>query len=216
MLICKLAYIEKKKQMKSIYLIVMVCLIASCNLQTKTKKDNNKSTNISVKTNSAKNATKTNSEILKLPIIGSFKLSKMKIDSLNAYGAGDCWGEVKRYSLPNGGLAIDSTTCGEYGFTYTYYLLDDKDFIQVVYIKKSESILNPKTNAYFYVQEERVIDFNSDPATSKIKMDTINDYKQREISINKSYSTKILKDKQVTYKHFEKKYQETWKKKIKN
>jgi hypothetical protein len=200
--------------MKSICFIVIVCLFSSCDSQTKTY--NNERPNVLVKTDSptilVENVTETDSEleILVLPIIGSHELSNMKIDSLNEYGAGDCWGKVRRYSLPNVGLAIDSMTCGEYGFTYTYYLLSVKDSIQVVYTKKSESILDAETNSYFYVQQERVIDFNSHPATSMIKIDTINDYKRRESPIDKEYSTEILKDKQKTYEHYEMGYQGTW------
>jgi len=147
---------------------------------------------------------------LEIPVIGSFELSKMKMDSLNKYGAGDCWGTIRRYSLPNVGLAIDSMTCGEYGFTYTYYLLSDKDFIQLVYTKKSESILDPETSSYYYVQEEQVIDFNADPAISMTKIDTLTDYKLREMPINKDFSTENLKDKQTTYEHFEMEYKGTW------
>jgi hypothetical protein len=203
-----------KKRMKSIYLIVIVCLFGSCNSEI--KKDNIESADLSVKSDSTTNPveisteTDAKSETLNLPVIGTFELSKMKIDSVNEYGAGDCWGKIRRYSLSNVGLAIDSMTCGEYGFTYTYYLLSDNDFIQVVYTKKSESILDPETSSYYYVQEEQVIDFNVDPAISMIKIDTLTDYKLREKPINKDFSTQNLKDKQTTYEHFEMEYKESW------
>jgi len=201
--------------MKNIYLIVIASLIISCNTQTKKSLDKNEISDLEVKTDSTTSvvkSTKTDSEseILELPVLGSFELSEMKIDSFNEYGAGDCWGTIRRYSLPNVGLAIDSMSCGEYGFTYTYYLLSDKDFIQVVYTKKSESILNPETNSYFYVQQELVIDFNTDPTTTMTKIDTINDYKLRENPIDKKYSTETLKDNQTTYEHFEMEYKGTW------
>ena len=189
-------------------------MLGSCNSQTKT--ENTEKTELTQKVDSSKKQTEKSTHIdyhlekIDIPVIGSFELSKMKMDSLNEYGAGDCWGNIRRYSLPNIGLAIDSMTCGEYGFTYTYYLLSDKDFIQVVYTKNSESILNPETNSYFYVQEEQVIDFNSDPATSMTKIDTLTDYKLREKPIDKEFSTEILKDKQTTYEHLEMNYQGTW------
>ena len=191
-------------------------MIASCDSQTNTRTDNNETPDLSAKTDSitipVESSTETgfNSVILELPVIGSFELTKMKLDSLNEYGAGDCWGTVRRYSLPNVGLAIDSMTCGEYGFTYTSYLLSDKDFIQVVYTKKSESILNPETTSYFYVQQEQVIDFNSDPAISMTRTDTVNDYKLRENPIDKNFVTETLKDRQTTYEHFEMEYQGIW------
>jgi len=208
--------VHLKKPMKNFYLIIIVCVLGSCNSKTKTGTENSESADLTQKVDSTKKpvvkSTQTAFEPGKLdiPVIGSFELSEMKMDSLNEYGAGDCWGNIRRYSLPNVGLAIDSMTCGEYGFTYTYYLLSDKDFIQVVYTKKSESILNPETNSYFYVQEEQVIDFNSDPATSMTKIDTLTDYKLREKPIDKEFSTEILKDKQTTYEHLEMNYQGTW------
>ena len=101
-------------------------------------------------------------------------------------------------------------TCGEYGFTYTYYLLSDKDFIKAVYTKESESILDPEINSYFYVQKEQVIDFNSDPATVMTKIDTITSFKLREKPIENEFSTEKLKDKQTTYGHLEMNYQGTW------
>ena len=194
----------------------MVCLIASCDYQMKKRVDTNENPDLSAKNDSTiklidnSPPTSSKSEILELPLIGSFELAKMKIDSLNKYGAGDCGRIVRRYSMPNVGLAIDSMTCGEYGFTYSYYLLSDKDFIQAVYTKKSSSVSNPKTNSYFFVQQERVVDFNSVPATSKTKVDTISDYTLRENPIDKKYSTEILKDKQITYEYFEMEYKATW------
>ncbi|TRZ43129.1 hypothetical protein [Robertkochia solimangrovi] len=202
--------------MKSIYIIIIVCLLGSCNSQTNTKTKNTESTDLTQKVDSTEKLTEKSTqtdyqlEKIDIPVIGTFELSEMKMDSLNEYGAGDCWGTIRRYSLPNFGLAIDSITCGEYGFTYTYYLLSDKDFIQVVYTKKSESILDPETNSFFYVQEEQVIDFNSDPATSMNKIDTLTDYKLREKPIDKEFSTEILKDKQTSYDHLEMNYQGTW------
>jgi len=202
--------------MKSVYILVIVGILSSCNSQTNSRTDNVESIDISVKTDSTTNPveksikTDSKSDLLELPVIGSFELSEMKIDSLNEYGAGDCWGTIRRYSLPNVGLAIDSMTCGEYGFTYTYYLLSNKDFIQVVYTKKSESILDPASNSYSYVQEEQVIDFNSDPATSMTKIDTLTDYKLREKPIDKEFSIEKLKDRQTTYEHLEMNYQGTW------
>jgi len=202
--------------MKNIYLIVIVCLIASCDSQTSKRVDNNQIPDLSVETDSTTNPienltkTESKSELLELPVIGTFELTSMIMDSTNEYGAGDCWGKLARYSLPSVGLAIDSMTCGEYGFTYTSYLLSDKDFIQVVYTKKSESILNPETTSYFYVQQEQVIDFNSDPAISMTRTDTVNDYKLRENPIYKNFVTETLKDRQTTYEHFEMEYQGIW------
>ncbi len=206
--------------MKSIYLIVVIYLIISCNSQTENKTSENQNSELSIvidsRTNQDESLTNTESdaEILDLPVIGTFELNSMKLDSLNEYGAGDCWGTIRRYSLSNVGLVIDSMTCGEYGYTYTYYLLSAKNFIQVVYTKKSESILDPEKNSYFYVQQEQVIDYNSNPVIKMTRIDTLNDYNQRQNQIDKKFVTDTIKDKQTTYKHFEMEYIGTWEMKL--
>ncbi|GAB3333646.1 hypothetical protein GCM10027429_14450 [Marivirga atlantica] len=206
--------------MKSIYLIIIVFLLWSCNSQPNTKTENSESTTQIQKVDSTtkpiEKPTQTiyKTDNLDIPIFGSFELSKMKMDSLNEYGAGDCWGTIRRYSLPNAGLAIDSMTCGEYGFTYTYYHLSDKDFIQIVYTKKSESILDPESNSYYYVQTEQVTDFNLEPAILMTKTDTVTYFDQREKGIDKEFIKETLKDKQRTYEHFEMEYRGKWEREL--
>ncbi|MBK6265098.1 hypothetical protein JKA74_08615 [Marivirga sp. S37H4] len=202
--------------MKSICFISIFFLFAFCNFQNESKNKGGKSSNQTIENKSIDKSLelssfqKNNSETIELPVIGTFELGSAEIDSTNEYGAGDCWGKIKRYSLANVGLAIDSMSCGEYGFTYTYYLLSQTDFVQSVFIQKSESILNPENNSYFYIQEEQVIDFNSDPAISMIRVDTVYEYNLRQNQIKKKFVTDALKDKQKTYEHLEMEYQGTW------
>jgi len=202
--------------MKGIYLIIIVWLVTSCGFQKNKRSESLLSSDSVEKTNStnehSENLTEmeSNPEIIELPVIGTFELNNMKLDSLNKYGAGDCWGTIRRYSLPDVGLAIDSMNCGEYGYIYKYYLLSNKDFIQVVYTKKSESILNLEKNTYFYIQQEQVIDFNSDPAISMIKIDTVYEYNLRDNPINKKFVTTDLRDVQKIYNQLDNEYQGKW------
>ena len=138
----------------------------------------------------------------------------MEIDSINEYGAGDCWGKVIRYSLPNIGLAIDSMSCGEYGYTYTYYLLSLKDFIQVVFIKESESLLDTVNESYFYVQREHIYDFNSSPAILMTRIDTVYEYNLRENLIKKKFINESLKDRQYTSQFLNAEYNGVWSKEL--
>lgn len=202
--------------LKSIYTLVIVSVLSSCNSLSDSRTINVEEIAFSAKTDSATitvdKTSKASSEfdLLELPVVGSFDLSEMKIDSLNEYGAGDCWGTIRRYSIPNIGLAIDSMTCGEYGFSYTYYLLNDTDIIQMIFSKTSESVLNTETNEYCYIQKEQVIDFSSDPAISMTRTDTVTDYNRMEKAIDKDFIKEILKDRLTSYQHIEMEYQELW------
>jgi hypothetical protein len=203
--------------MKGIYLIIIVYIVASCNSGKNAKAEMAiPNSIIGLENESAEDSTRGEAYIEKLilPVMGTFELNKTKTDSLNEYGAGDCWGTIRRYTLPDAGLAIDSMSCGEYGFTYSYYLLSTNDLIQVVYSKKSESILNPESDSYFYVQQEKVIDFNSDPAIYMERTDTVYDYKSRNNHIKKKFVTETLKDKQTSYENLEGEYLKTWQRKL--
>ena len=58
--------------------------------------------------------------------------------------------------------------------------------------------------------QEQVIDFNSAPAISMTKIDTVYDYNHRENRINKEFKIDTLKDRQTTYEHLEMEYQGLW------
>lgn len=150
------------------------------------------------------------SKKLIVPELGEFVLSEMKQDSLNAYGEADCWGHIAKYSSTNKILAIDSISCGQYGYAYRYYVVDEKEAIKKVYAKSSESIINPKTNLYFYVTTELVLDFEQEPAVSKTRLDTVYDYQYREQQIKKEFLVEVLKNKQAVYKNYETEYRNSW------
>ena len=107
-------------------------------------------------------------------------------------------------------FAIDSTWCGDSSFTYRYYLLNPKDFLQIVYTVKSKPFVDHKTKTNLYSQEERVTDFTTDSLFLMIRTDTIGDYSQRNDQINKIFSFKILKEKQAIYEEFKADYKRAW------
>ena len=125
--------------------------------------------------------------LVNLPIMGSFNIDEMTIDSTNKYGAGDCWGSIRRYSLPNVGLCTDSMICGEYGYTYTSYLLSPINFIQVVHTMESETVLDSIPS---YILTERIVDFNSHPATFMERIDTV--LNNRIVAITKDFKSDTL------------------------
>ncbi|WP_417907776.1 hypothetical protein [Christiangramia aquimixticola] len=148
-----------------------------------------------------------------LSVMETYDLSKMKTDRVNEYEFGDCWGKTGKYSLPHLKLVIDSMSCGEYGYTYSNYLLSSDNVIQVFYVKQSESVMPPEADSYFFVQQEKVINLNSDPPTVLRRSDTVYEYGLRENPIKKKFETGILRDKQITAKQFEREYSEIWERK---
>ncbi|QCR21371.1 hypothetical protein [Pontibacter sp. SGAir0037] len=139
--------------------------------------------------------------------LGKFNTSGVTKDSTNEYGAGDCFGKVTYYSQKSMGLGIDSMSCGEYGYTYTHYLLDSKKTIQAVYLKKSESLLQPDGN-WKYALTERIFDFRNSQATIIERVDTLNDYNKNVIA--KDFEVKKLNDRQTALKKWTTDFKELW------
>ena len=148
---------------KSIYLIIISCLFSSCNLNESSKTDDYQNSGKAMELDSITKSEykqpldKNPKGILDLPILGTFDLTTASIGGTNEYGGGDCFGEITKYSIPDGTLAIDSMSCGDYGYTYTYYLLGPEDLIQAVFIRKSQPFLNKENNYDGYLIKEQVI-----------------------------------------------------------
>jgi len=149
-----------------------------------------------------------NNSILKLPVIGTFDVSDMAIDSAYEYGTGDCWGNITQYSYDNIALGVDSNSCGDYGFRNTYYLLSKNGGLQVVYRKESSSFLSPRSNVRSYVRSETVVDFNQIPAVSYIRIDTSESIS--DFSIDQEFRIDTMSDTQTSYEHWTLEYEGLW------
>lgn len=146
---------------------------------------------------------------LEILTLRNFNTSGGTRDSTNEYGAGDCFGKVTFYSLKGGGLGIDSMSCGEYGYTYTHYLLDSKKAIQAVYLKNSESLLQPDGN-WKYALAERIFDFRNSQATMMERTDTLDEHSKDVIA--KDFDVIKLNDRQSAVKKWSKGFKELWEK----
>ena len=149
--------------MKSIYLIIVSCFFTSCHSNQSSKADDNQNLGKAIELDSITKPEdkqpldKNPEEILDLHILGTFDLTTASIDSTNEYGGGDCFGKITKYSIPDGTLAVDSMSCGDYGYTYTYYLLGPEDLIQAIFTRKSQPFLNKENNYDGYLIKEQVI-----------------------------------------------------------
>ncbi len=149
------------------------------------------------------------------PTIGDFSLSSMKQDSTHEYGGGDCEGQITRYSIDQIALGVDSLFCGEYGYTFTHYLLNTHNNVQAVHSIKCEWNVNPdKKNSSVYILTEKIIDFNTDTAKILIRIDTLFEYnvsndKYPEPS-NKAFTVETTKDQKSLAKKVELEYMSQW------
>jgi len=161
--------------MKTSYLlIVLIFFLVSCNpVSKKAKKEHlNPATPIH-KTAASKSQSNIKHNVFKLPILGSFDLSAMKIDSSNNYSFEDCIGKTIRYSDAGTALVADSLTCKDDIYIYTYYLLNDKNKIVAVNTKKLGFTLVPGQQSYSFVLTEKIYNFSTTPATLWERSDTL-------------------------------------------
>jgi hypothetical protein len=142
-------------------------------------------------------------------MLGKLKTSAMSVDSTNEYGAGDCFGKITYCSQGGMGLGIDSMSCGEYGYTYTHYLLNSKNEIQGVYLKQSESLLQTDGN-WKYALTERIIDFRNAQAAIMERVDTLDDHTVN--SIAKEFEVKNSEDRRSSLELWEVRFKELWEK----
>lgn len=146
---------------------------------------------------------------IEVGILQDFNPAQGKVLRRNEYGAGDCWGSITEYALPKGSLAIDSMTCGEYGFTYTRYLFNANKQLIAVRVKKSDTLFGDNDEAAFS-RVERLVDFSRSPAKVQIKTDTIKDYALREAPLQQAFQAGELPNRKEAYTRWEQSYKEAW------
>ena len=197
--------------MKNICLIAIICLLGACGPKQNEKSEKGQDS-LLIDIKEKETTTNQHGNKIDLPAFGVFDLAAMKVDSTHKYGAGDCEGNVTRYASAHGGLATDSLLCGEWGYTYTHYLLSPKGSIQGVFITKSESAVNPQNNAYYFILTEQIIDFKSDPASVLVRIDTANDYSNKVIE--KPFTEDTTANLQTSQDHWQMEYESLWEKEL--
>ncbi len=142
--------------------------------------------------------------------LGMIDLTDMEVDSFNDYGgAGDCWGKVIHYTLPNNyGLSVDSFLCGQYGRTISIYILSKTKFIQAARFEEYVGYINPESNSFNYVRKEIIYDYTMKPPQYWYKVDTTTSYINQ--LPDSEFSQDSVEDRQTTYEHLEIAHRESW------
>lgn len=142
-----------------------------------------------------------------IPVIGAFSVQLDKVDSINEYGVGDCWGNIKHYSDLKNSLAIDSMTCSEYGFTYTNYYLENEG-IRAVYIQESSTQLGLNGTQTTYELHEKIYDYREKPYKLYLRSGVF-DQPNFEF-LNDEFESVELDDYQTTYELLIMDYRGAW------
>ena len=167
------------------FLIILAIICASCQTKPTRKVDSESQRELSTELDS------------KLTISCSFDnyfdVEKLKFDSLNSYGAGDCWGTIRQYSKVGILVGIDSMICSEYGFVFKKVLFRNGQF-EKAYIKESSTLLGFNGEVNKYELTETLIDLASATSNYLTRKDTVLEPKFE--LINKGFRT----EKEENYK----------------
>ena len=91
--------------------------------------------------------------------LDQFDLTSLINTKTNEFEGGDCNSRVRAYDLNSLTLVVDSTDCGDYGKTVTYYLLDGPETVRMVHQKSVAPYYDEQKGALFQTVSERICDF---------------------------------------------------------
>ncbi|MEJ2005163.1 MAG: hypothetical protein P8X57_09410 [Cyclobacteriaceae bacterium] len=152
-------------------------------------------------------------ELIDIPELGMLEFGNQWLDSMRSYGAGDCFGEIYHYTKQGQYYAADSLTCGEYGFTFTHYLMDSSGFLLKARELKWESLINEQGDNYTHVLTEHVYDFQSEPEVILQRTDTLDDHYVNTAfpeHVQKQFKKQSLELKESIYESIMFRYQKAW------
>lgn len=157
--------------MKYLKIIAILFLIFSCKNNTKIELKNSKvDTLTAIKISEISKPITEGKKSYLFPF--GYELSNFKLDSLNEYGAGDCWGIIKQISKNELSIGIDSMSCGDYGYEYTFYLIKNKG-VKIVHSKESLTLIGFNDKKTEYLLTETIYDFRENQYLSYSRKDTV-------------------------------------------
>ena len=146
---------------------------------------------------------------LQVPTLGQFDLAAMAKDAPHKYGGGDCYGHATKYALDQTIFVTDSVSCGEYGSTYTHYLLDASGKIQAIYINEPKMQFVDGADQPTFVVREQVIDFRTDPITTLERSASFANSGEA-VPNTADFTNGPLTETPADFAYWEKAYKELW------
>lgn len=179
-----------------IIILLLSLVFFQCKKSTETRTTENKLSNVDVSNTSGLKNKK-----IEIPFYGKIELIESKKDSVKVFNGGDCEGSLSRYEIDKKFIAIDTTSCGDYGDTYTTYILDSLNAIELVY--KKEMVMNKDA----LISSQLVINFNEQPVIAKTLIDTIYSGKQK---VDKVFKNDTITEVLTSYEHWDMHYKDIW------
>ncbi|WP_298473190.1 hypothetical protein [uncultured Maribacter sp.] len=139
---------------------------------------------------------------ISIPSFGEIEVNQNQIDSTHIFNAGDCGGNITRYKIDKKFVTIDTTSCGDYGDTYTCYVLDSINSIELVFEEKYTFIKNGK------IINQLLIDFNEEPVIAKKRTDTVYSNKEKHLNL---FQGDTLVDVLKSFENWSLNYENIWK-----
>ncbi|MCA6075099.1 hypothetical protein [Fulvivirga sedimenti] len=190
--------------MKYDMLVILILIVAGC-------QKNSNSTE-------AGNDNQFAEAVIDMSGLSVFQTDGMTLDSIYAYGGGDCFGDVYHFTGNKRIIVVDSLTCGEYGFTFTHYLLNRSNDIQAVRKLKWESIINNDATGYTHILSEHLYDFQGETPTFYNKRDTMDNHfismGHYPDSVSLKFSTESSEDYQPVYEQLRAQLENLWKREL--
>ncbi len=133
-------------------------------------------------------------------------MSDFKQDKVKEYGAGDCYGTLRTYSKENIRLVTDSSSCGDYGGTNSYYLFKD-DQLAKVHVKQTSVDFEAAEGQGNYLASEKIFSLQAVPPVKYSRSDRLGqpdytslstDFKVEEIEDAKALAAQFDKDLRAT------------------
>ena len=142
----------------------------------------------------------------RLPIEYPFgqNIATMKMDSLNEFGTGDCWGNIRSISNTENSIFIDTMNCGDYGFYLNFYLFKNGRFQIAQQIEADYLTLDEQQ-----IVTQDIYDYRNKPFKHLQKIDT-GDYSINNYSSDKIFSDIPMNDHQTIYEHIIMNIEDPW------
>ena len=192
--------------MKYLKIISILFIIFSCKNNSKTELKNSTKDTLTTSENLKNSKPKTKEKKSFLFPFG-YELSNLKLDSINEYGVGDCWGDIRKVSERELSISIDSMNCGDYGFEYTFYLLNN-DLIKTVHSKESQTLIYDNFKNPEYLLTETIYDFRKKPFILYSRKDTVQSPNFELIKTK--FDMKNIENSESELNKLTSKYEQTW------
>lgn len=137
-----------------------------------------------------------------------YDIATFALDSMHEYEAGDCSGVVRQLSNDGTSILIDSTNCGDYGYSCKYLVRDSKTLLYAHSIQNNY-LGATEDDSPIFEYSQNIYDFTSQPARAFYRVDTLASLVYSPVS-NKSYIPTEVPDSEAIAKGILEDFDRSW------